>query len=54
MALFYPLLELSCGRNHKIEGEFNYFYNAITTYSDSKRRDEQVKIENLIRSGKKY
>lgn len=33
-ALFLPVMELSCGRVHKIEGEFQYLYNAVTGLND--------------------
>jgi hypothetical protein len=34
IALFYPFMELSCGRVHKIEGEYSLLYNFATGLND--------------------
>lgn len=34
VALTLPMMELSCGRVHKIEGEIQYLYNSATGNND--------------------
>ena len=34
LALFMPLMELSCGRVHHLEGEYSYIYNKGTGLND--------------------
>lgn len=41
-ALFFPLMELSCGRVHKIEDEFHYLYNVGTGLNDYNDRERQI------------
>jgi hypothetical protein len=55
MVLFYPIMELSCGRVDQIEGEFHYLYNTGTGINDFSIVPElQNKIDNTIRAAKKY
>jgi hypothetical protein len=54
MALFFPLMELSCGRVNKIEGEFHYLYNVGTGLNDYQDRGRQVAVDNRVRGQKKY
>lgn len=55
-ALFFPLMELSCGRVHKIEGEFHYLYNTGTAwnYPTESYYCNQVAVERILRREKKY
>jgi hypothetical protein len=53
MALYFPLLELSCGRNYKIEG-FHYLYNVNTGLNDYLHRDRQIELDHQIRRKKPY
>jgi hypothetical protein len=53
-ALFYPLMELSCGRVNKIEGEVNYIYNVGTGFNDyavapALQREVEIKVKGLKR-----
>jgi len=34
MALFFPLMEMSCGRVFQIEDEYHYIYNTGTGLND--------------------
>ena len=54
MALFFPLMELSCGRVSKIEGEIHYLYNVGTGINDYLDVKRQVAVANKIRAQKKY
>ena len=54
MALFFPLMELSCTRVHKIEGEFHYLYNTGTGLNDYNNRGKQVQIDQEVRRQEKY
>ena len=54
MALFFPLMELSCTRVNKIEGEFHYLYNVGTGLNDYQDRSRQVAVDNRVRGQKKY
>lgn len=54
MALFFPLMELACGRVTKIEGEFHYLYNMGTGLNDYNDRQRQVAVDNKVRGQKKY
>lgn len=54
MALFFPLMELSCGRVSKIDGEFHYLYNIGTGINDYQDRGRQVAVDNRVRAQKKY
>ena len=48
-AMFYPLLELSCGRVLHIDGEYQYLYNIGTGLNDnSVHSKEQVLVGNEI------
>lgn len=40
MALFLPLMELSCGRVHRLDGEIQYLYNYGTGKNDYEVRGE--------------
>lgn len=46
------LMEMSCGRVHKIEGEIHYLYNLNTGLNDNYRR--QSEVVNVVREQKKY
>lgn len=55
LVIFFPLMELSCGRVDKIDDEFHYLYNMGTGLNDYDRGDDLVaKSENIVRSSKKY
>lgn len=44
MAIFYPLMEVACGKVLKIQG-FHYLYNFNTGFNDYKtNHQEQLKI----------
>lgn len=42
LALFFPLMEMSCGRVWKINGEFHYLYNTGTGLNDYNDRGKQI------------
>jgi hypothetical protein len=42
LALFLPLMEMSCGRVWKINGEFHYLYNTGTGLNDYNDRGRQI------------
>lgn len=44
IALFIPLMELACGRVHKIDGEYHYLYNTGTGLNDYNDRGRQVQV----------
>ena len=46
------MMEMSCGRVHKIEGEVNYLYNYNTGMNDDYNR--QLEVEKRVRGQKKY
>ena len=49
MAMYFPLMELSCGRVNKIDG-FHYLYNINTGLNDyATDRNKQVKIDQTVR-----
>ena len=49
MAIYFPLLELSCGRANKIEG-YHYLYNINTGLNDyAINRTKQTKIDQIVR-----
>ena len=49
MVMFFPLMELSCGRVNKIAG-FNYLYNINTGLNDyAIDRNKQTRIDQLVR-----
>jgi hypothetical protein len=50
--MFVPLMELSCGRVNKIEGEYQYLYNVGTGLNDERGR--QVEVDQKIRAKKRY
>jgi len=54
MALFYPLMELSCGRVFKIEDEYHYLYNTGTGLNDFNNNAAQHVVEDIVRKKKKY
>jgi|688.fasta_scaffold609705_1 hypothetical protein len=54
IVLFIPLMELSCGRVFKIEGEYHYLYNTGTGLNDYNDRERQVAVDNKVRGRKKY
>ena len=54
MALFFPLMELSCGRVNKIEGEYHYLYNTGTGLNDYTQRGRQVATDQQVRRKEKY
>ena len=55
MAIFFPLMELACGRANKIEGEFHYLYNRGTGLNDDAvGNGPQRAIDLLVRKRKKY
>lgn len=50
-ALFFPLMELSCGRVYKIENEYHYLYN-IWTKENSPTNEYvclQREVEYIVR-----
>jgi len=49
-----PLMELSCGRVYRIDGEYHYLYNTGTGLNDSRDYKRQVAVNDKIRSQKKY
>ena len=54
-ALFFPLMELSCGRVYKIENEYHYLYN-MQTRENAPTSDYvclQREIEHIVRKRKK-
>jgi hypothetical protein len=54
-AIFLPLIEMSCGRVAKIEGEHHLLYNAGTGLNDYALRDNQVAIASRrVQAAKKY
>ena len=55
MVIYFPLMELSCGRVNKIDG-YHYLYNINTGLNDyAMDRSKQVKIDSAVRrSSKKY
>lgn len=54
MAIFFPMMEMSCGRVNKIEG-YHYLYNMGTGlndyYLDGSR---QIKVDKKIRARNMY
>lgn len=53
MAIYYPLMELACGRVLKISG-FHYLYNFNTGLNDfALNHKDQLAVENIVRSGKR-
>lgn len=54
MVMYFPLMELSCGRVNKIEG-FHYLYNINTGLNDyAVDRGKQSRIDQTVRKGAKY
>lgn len=54
MAIYFPVMELSCGRIAKIEG-YHYLYNINTGLNDyTVDRNKQLAVDNKVRSSKKY
>lgn len=54
MAIYFPVMELSCGKISKIDG-FHYLYNINTGLNDYQvDRNKQVGIDNKVRNSKKY
>jgi len=55
MAIYFPVLELSCGRVKKISG-YHYLYNVNTGLNDYMvDRNKQATIDQKVRrSSKKY
>lgn len=54
MVMYFPLMELSCGRINKIEG-FHYLYNINTGLNDyAVDRSKQARIDQTVRRGTKY
>jgi hypothetical protein len=50
IAIYFPLMELACGRSHKIEG-MHYLYNYNTGINDYiVDRPKQASVDNQIRS----
>jgi glycosyltransferase involved in cell wall biosynthesis len=53
-AVFFPVMELACGRVHKIEG-YHYLYNVETGNNDyTVDRDRQYETDKAIRQQMKY
>ena len=46
------MMEMSCGRVHKIEGEIHYLYNTDTGLNDNDKL--QSEVANWVRQQKKY
>lgn len=54
MVMYFPLMELSCGRISKIGG-YHYLYNINTGLNDYQvDRNKQAAVDNKVRGGKKY
>lgn len=54
MAMYFPLMELSCQRINKIAG-YHYLYNINTGLNDyAVDRNKQATIDGRVRSSKKY
>lgn len=53
LALFLPLMELSCRRVYKIDG-YHYLYNRDTGLNDYIDYERQVAVDKEIRGRKKY
>ena len=54
MAIMFLLMELSCGRVNKIEGEYHYLYNRGTGINDYiVDLERQTAVGELIRKRKK-
>lgn len=54
MVMYFPLMELSCGRIAKIEG-YHYLYNINTGLNDYQvDRNKQTQVDGRVRSAKKY
>lgn len=54
MVIYFPVMELSCGRIKKIEG-FHYLYNINTGLNDYQvDRNKQVATDSRVRGAKKY
>ena len=52
--MYFPLIEISCGRVTKIEG-YHYLYNFNTGLNDEKvNTEQQTEIDRRVRSAKKY
>jgi hypothetical protein len=54
MVMYFPLMELSCGRITKIAG-YHYLYNINTGLNDYQvDRNKQTTVDNKVRNAKKY
>lgn len=54
MVMYFPLMELSCGRISKISG-YHYLYNINTGLNDYQvDRNKQSQVDNKVRNAKKY
>lgn len=54
MAMYFPLMELSCQRVSKIQG-YHYLYNINTGLNDYQvDRNKQASIDGRVRGAKKY
>jgi glycosyltransferase involved in cell wall biosynthesis len=54
MVMYFPLMELSCGRVNKIDG-FHYLYNINTGLNDyAVDNTKQNKIDQVLRRGDRY
>lgn len=54
MVMYFPLMELSCGRIAKIAG-YHYLYNINTGLNDYQvDRNKQTQVDNRVRNSKKY
>ncbi len=54
MVMYFPLMELSCGRVKKIEG-YHYLYNINTGLNDyAVDRGKQIRIDQTVRKQPKY
>ena len=53
MAIYYPLMEVACGKVLKIKG-YHYLYNFNTGLNDfATNHIEQLRVEERIRKGAK-
>ena len=54
MAMYFPLMELSCGRIKKING-YHYLYNINTGLNDYQvDRNRQASVDSRVRAAAKY
>lgn len=54
MAMYFPLMELSCGRIKKING-YHYLYNINTGLNDYQvDRNRQALVDSRARAATKY